>query len=170
MPRLPDPSSQPFSNLREFTWYNNDDEVALQPAEVQYIASMTALQSLKIGYFHTWCDVTAFQELPLQSLSLYCCNHMELDLIKPKALCSLTELSITDEIFANGPHVPVKYDAAHPSLQHRFEEVSDAVLSLPKLCRLVGESVTNSLVMKKVSHDCKFSYCRVALESIKLAY
>ena len=155
--RLPDPSLQPFTTLRELRW-ETFDEVRIQPAEVEYIASLTALTSLRLRSFYDWSSLKPLQTLPLQSLWLTGCSHMELDLLVPDALQSLTEIHIRDTFLPDCPCGAAKYDAASASLVHLFEGAAVNLLRLPNLRRLTGKSKTNSLVMEKALQDSRFTY------------
>ena len=156
--RLPDPSLQPYTGLREFRWYSRDSKVQMQPSEVKYIASLTALETLELGRFFNWSSLKPLQTLPLHTLRLLHCSHMELDLLVPNALQSLRELHITDTEPRLLGNLFVKYWVYDPSLQHRIEKAADTLLQLPKLCRLIGTSEVNRQVLKRLPKNCGFSY------------
>lgn len=160
--RLPDPAWQPNDTLQELEWVNaNDDrEVSIQPAEVQYIASLRSLKTLVLRKFFNWADLKAWRALPLQSLTLEECNNMELDFLVPGALTSLTELYIEGKVSEDGPGLPVKYNARDPALKHRFEEAAEVLRGLPNLSRLIGDSALIRMVQKSKLQGCNFSYQR----------
>lgn len=152
--RLPDPSLQ--LSLREFEWHNTDDNVKMQSTEVQYIASLTALKTLRLKGFYDWSSLKPLHTLPLQCLWLIQCGHMELDLFAPSSLQSLTEICIKDRVSKVKPPEHAKYSVTNASLERRFAETAFNMLMLPKLSLLFGESQTHKLVRK--AQDIVLSY------------
>ena len=119
-------------------------ELAAFEQFIRKAGSLKCLTSLELHYFYPRAiNTRPLQWLPLRELSLYYCQGLELELLVPGALLSLTSLHIREtkeELLQVKGHKRWIKDLAH---------CGQIILGLPHLTELSGSSALFAYGMKK---------------------